>query len=292
MQPELALDWTSTVLAGIALILSIIVARYALSQTQTLHHESHTVALEEYERTRFDKLFDANETLLNSIADFKAELLPYWKETDESLSRKTDDLTMLPYEVTVHKSMEHFFAARLGLDIALATLPTFDGNSSNDSDETRTSHLGVQLSAAWLGGCVMATYLSLVNRVVKEGDSQTGTDQAVFSAIQNNMDWDVFPSADKRRSYFKEAAKSWSAGRATEVAEGAQIGTPSPNQPTELILTDTANTAYAFLQAAERQLVQDTKELLVAYTARREAAAASTLQARRNSRWIRTKQYS
>jgi hypothetical protein len=268
-----------TLLALIALILSIAVTYIVVRQTKQLHEKGHVLAVEDFQRVRFESLFCAVEKVLSSIADLKADLLPYWKETRESLETKTNSGAMLDREIDVHRAIEHLSAHRKSLEIALAGLPTSGlvGHGDESLEEAREQF---ELAAAWLGGCVMTTYSALVarNEESEVSDSELKTDGLIFSRIQNEWDAHDSYSKAKRDNYSRGIRNAWTSAREEETknrdvidAKSRAVSGPLVD-PNSYVPEGAAQIAFHFLENAEAEFVRLATDLSFKYTSARMAA--------------------
>jgi hypothetical protein len=266
----LLLNGLETFLALAALIVSILVSWQAIRLTKNLHHESHLVSVEAFQRSRFDALFAAVDKVLSSIADLKTDMLPYSEASKHAESRPMSDEALeydrsvqrTAYLMNVHRSMEHLFAHRKSLDVALVGLPTLAASRepANGSDLAATK-LNLEFTSSWLGGCVMALYFALVTKTLADGSTQLKTDLAVFGKIENEWDQKGRPSTKPERvQYLTSIRDGWFDHRSKQVVtreEALAAGIHNePGRP-----DSAANVAYYFLEAAERQLVNEAKEL-------------------------------
>lgn len=282
---EIALDWIATILALVAIILSILVARLALSQTQDLHDDNNDLAMEEFERQRFDVMFAANDQVLESVADFKADIIAYLSIDSPYWDAKRQSGESVDYLISVHRSMERFFARRKSLDVALSGLPSYSkpGRGIAADPELATQGQQLRYASSWLLGCIMATYHSHVTGALVGGEEGAATVQAVVNSITSELDRESFPTLEAQRTYSQEAARNWqhSARSAAEDRVGNGKGSA---------LT-AAQAATRFLNEAEDQLHEATKTLAATYTATRYATSVSLRRRRRSSRWLNVGPY-
>lgn len=260
------------VLAGIALILTIIITRRVLGQTEELHAANDRLARETFYATRFDSVFSNVEKVLEAVADFKVSVHPYWKETDESLELATTLGVMTDREMAVHRAVEVMRVNRDTLELSIAGLPTTGVHGQSPSVKDDFDQLN--LASSWVDGCVMACYFALVSPTLENGETQHETDSKVFDMIQREWDAGGITELKERRvKFLNERSEAWSAKRKREDSD-RQVETVE-------------QISFHFLENAQRLLKDSARELLKAYTRDRLENADAIERRRRAQPWYR-----
>lgn len=264
---EILISWMSTVLSLIALILSVVVTYLVLKQTKTLHETTHEIALEEFERSRFDMLSAAVSNILLSVGEIKADFQPYWASGPDSFSARASWAEQLEGEMRVHRSIERLRANRKSLEIALVGLPTVGGKLG--SPDSQRFVVNLHLASSWLDGSVMACYFALLTKTLESQKTQIATDNAVFLKIEN--EWDAKRSSrylkEDRVAYLEAVRDNWLEKRKMEdAAQLDALQNPGPYAAPVGVMDEAPNIAFYFLENAERDLVESAMSLSRAYS--------------------------